>query len=120
MKRLFRCGVFETNSSAVHSLVVLSNDEYEEWKKNELYVRSGYSNKLYTFEEVFADVNEFGSYDDDLRLGNMDEINEALNSCGYYKYEDWFNTYDDNADYCHYTTKHGDEIVICSRYGYDG
>lgn len=122
MKRLFRCSIFETNSSAVHSMVVLSKDEYEEWKKNELYVRSGYFNELYTFDEAIAiaDVNEYGSYDDDLRLGNMDEINEVLNRHGYYKYEDWFNAYDDGADYYNYTTKHGDEIVILSRYGYDG
>lgn len=120
MKTLIRSKIFETNSSAVHSLVILSNDEYKEWKKNELYVRSGYSNRLYTFEEAFADANEYGGYDDDLRFGDMDAVNHGLNINGYYKYEDWFNAYDDGADYYHYTTKHGDEIVICSRYGYNG
>lgn len=116
MKRLFRGGIFETNSSAVHSMVVLSNDEYKEWKKNELYVRSGYFNELYTFGEaiVTADINEYGSYDD------MEAVNDSLNGEGYYKYEDWFNAYDDGADYYHYTTKHGDEIVILSRYAYNG
>ena len=52
MKILIRSKIFETNSSATHSMVILSNDEYEEWKKNELYVREGYFDKLYTYDEA--------------------------------------------------------------------
>lgn len=36
MKRQIRQGVFETNSSSEHSLAIVSNDDFERWKKGEL------------------------------------------------------------------------------------
>ena len=120
MKILIRSKIFETNSSATHSMVILSNDEYEEWKKNELYVREGYFDKLYTYDEAIEDANKYGAYDDDLRLGDVEAINNGLNSDGYFKHDDWFNDEFLEADSCGYRTEHGDEIVICYRYGYDG
>lgn len=40
MKRQIRQGVFETNSSSEHSLAIVSNNDYERWKKGELVARS--------------------------------------------------------------------------------
>ena len=33
MKIQIRTGLFETNSSSVHSLVMVSGNDYEKWKK---------------------------------------------------------------------------------------
>ena len=36
MKIQIRTGLFETNSSSVHSLVMVSGNDYEKWKNGEL------------------------------------------------------------------------------------
>lgn len=36
MKIKIRRGVFETNSSSVHSLVMCTDDDYYKWKKGEI------------------------------------------------------------------------------------
>lgn len=36
MKIQIRTGLFETNSSSVHSLVMVSENDYEKWKNGEL------------------------------------------------------------------------------------
>ena len=44
MKRQIRFGVFETNSSSVHSLTIVSKEEYEKFKNDEL--RMSWKSKL--------------------------------------------------------------------------
>ena len=36
MKRQIRRGVFETNSSSVHSLTMCSGEEYKKWENGEI------------------------------------------------------------------------------------
>lgn len=36
MKRQIRRGVFETNSSSVHSLTMCTSSDYDKWKNGEL------------------------------------------------------------------------------------
>lgn len=45
MKRQIRKGVFETNSSSVHSLCLCTNDEYDKWMAGE-YVYNHYNEEL--------------------------------------------------------------------------
>lgn len=116
MKRLFRGMIFETNSSAVHSIVILPRDVFDKWKKNELYVHKDNGEELYTFDEAFLKVNDKHYYDD----YDTEEIHDILNDYGYYRYTDWFQWGEIESEYNGYKTKHGDEIVVCCRYGYDG
>ena len=39
MKYAIRAKMFETNSSSVHAIVVLSEDQYNTWKQNQLYLK---------------------------------------------------------------------------------
>ena len=53
MQIQIRKGVFETNSSSTHTLVIASNEEYEKWQKGELYFDA--------FNEKFFDteINDY-------------------------------------------------------------
>lgn len=37
MKQTIRFNTFETNSSSTHSMVVIPDEYYEDWNKNELF-----------------------------------------------------------------------------------
>lgn len=73
MKKVVRFGVFETNSSATNSLIILSEADHERWMNEDLYAVEyvcGYSwknavkkpekCKLYTKEEVLKMLAENG------------------------------------------------------------
>ena len=57
MKRQIRRGVFETNSSSVHSLTMCSGDEYDKWAKGE-FVYDTYEEKLIPVEGKDPDYEE--------------------------------------------------------------
>lgn len=97
--RQVRYGVFETNSSSTHSIVICTQKEYELFTKNELMYDS-YNKKLVPYtslllkteEDRYQDYDSFGS-------------------------SDWGSI----KSYCHYfTTPSGDEMVAFGEYGYDG
>lgn len=37
MKETIRRGLFETNSSSVHSIVMCNSDEYNKWRNGDVY-----------------------------------------------------------------------------------
>ena len=119
MKTLYRGSIFETNSSATHSMVIMSQSDYEKWEKNGLYVREGYFDELYTYDEAIEKVNDNHYLDKYIEIGDTNKIKRALNNNGYFTCDDWFNDDFLEADSCDYKTKSGDEIVIAYRYGYD-
>lgn len=119
MKTLFRGSIFETNSSATHSMIILSEDDYKKWEENELYAGEG-DYKLYTFEEAFAEINKEHFYDKYDKVEDRWYIDKALASYGFYKCDDWFNDEYLEAESSDYTTENGDKIVVCCRYGWDG
>ena len=58
MKRQIRRGVFETNSSSTHSIVICSEEEYKKWVKGELMFDS--------WEECFVGKKELSDEDKEL------------------------------------------------------
>lgn len=96
MKRQIRRGVFETNSSSTHSLTIVSQEEYDKWKKGEMLIHAW-----------------------DEELISKDDIPE--DKLSYYK---TYNEYWDNCDLetfeQTYTTKGGEKIVAFGEFGYDG
>lgn len=90
MKRQIRFGVFETNSSSVHSLTIVSKEEFEKFKNDELRM-SWRRNLIPSTDEEFDEADTFDSYGED--------------------YE-WFES--------NYTTKSGDEVVAFGYSGYNG
>ena len=95
MKKTIRFGVWETNSSSVHSFCICTEDEYEKWEKGELFYDA--------LDEEFTDKE----------LNRWDEDN--------YKYDQWF---DDKGEWFdvydhHFITPSGDQMVIFGYYGHD-
>ena len=73
MKRQIRRGVFETNSSSVHSLTMCTSFDYDKWKNGEL-VWSRWDDELIPItdeikrsmdndEREFLTYEQFGDYD---------------------------------------------------------
>lgn len=65
MKIKVRRGVFETNSSSVHSLAMCTDDDYYKWKRGEI-LYDKWESKLVTLEEAkkeedYEDEEEFNS-----------------------------------------------------------
>lgn len=115
MKIAIRRGVFETNSSSTHSLVMCSENEFDQWKEGKLLYDS-YNEELISKEEVF-DI-----YREDVQYNNKtdDEIKDII-----YK-EREFLTFDQFASdeflesyWGTYTTKSGEKVVAFGQFGYD-
>ena len=102
MKRQIRSGVFETNSSTVNTLTIMSLDEYKDYMS-----KWHDSNWVWdTFAEQWVNVNEIpDKYHDKYRYYE----NPCEREFTYFEKET-----------TEYTTEHGDKVVAVSIYGYDG
>ena len=134
MKSIWRFNVFETNSSAVHSMVILPENEFKRWEEENLFVNyydPPSRQRLFTLEEAKREAKYEEPNEDDEEIdeelaeavaeSKEQEMIETLRECGFATYESW-NADDgwDGAyeeDVNHYTTKHGDRIVIRCKYG---
>lgn len=99
MKRQIRRGVFETNSSSVHSLTMCSGDEYDKWAKGE-FVYDTYEEKLIPVEGKDPD------YEENERYLSFDQ------------YEEYYGNHEIFED-C-YKLPDGQKVVTFGHYGYDG
>ena len=97
MKKQIRYNTFETNSSNVNTLTIMTKDEYEDymekWKSEERMWDSWHDAWVFALARDFKCENRY--YDNP--------------TC------DW--GYDVETE--NYKTKHGDEIVAVSIYGHD-
>ena len=93
MKKNTRFNVFETNSSSVHSLCICTEEEFDAWKKSEIYY--DYWNDKFTKNSV----------------NKWNEDNQTYE--GFFE-ESWLETYEE-----HFTTPSGDKMVAFGRYGRD-
>ena len=133
MKISVRYRVFETNSSSIHSCVILSENDYKRWKDENLYVQELNDNGhvkfiLVTPEEIDRDyLDEYLEATKDSTRDNYD----------HYDFEDWlqwdknltrhsefgYDTYGSNyydSDIVTFVTPSGDVMVAANYYGYDG
>lgn len=117
MKRQIRRGVFETNSSSVHSLTMCSNEEYDKWKKGEVLFLEE-DEKFATREEIVEELKKSPWYSD-VNWDDEDRVDNILSDLDVKTYEQffedkWFETFER-----HYTTPGGDKVVAFGCYGYD-
>lgn len=107
--RQIRYGAFETNSSSTHTLVIMTKEQYEKFKKEELFL---YNDGVATKEEIAEKEKEsIQRYND----GDVDEYieDERLS------YDAFVDT--ENEDfYQEYTTPSGEKIVAFGYFGYNG
>lgn len=107
-----RLGVFETNSSSTHSLVVCTKEEYEKWKSGELYYLQDVWGLPDTLREEYKTRDFITENEKELLEENGLDESEVLS------FKDW--GYDYETETNNYTTKDGEELVIRSYFGYDG
>lgn len=102
MKRQVRRGVFETNSSSVHSITMCTKSDYDKWKNGELV---------------------FNKWGEEL-VPITDEIKKSMDAddkiyLTYDQFDDW--EYLDYETFCDsMTTPGGEEIIVFGYHGYDG
>lgn len=112
-----RPGVFETNSSSTHSLVMCTGEEYDLLTKGELLIPS-YGSKVFTLEQVRDDLRKWNP-DTDLDALSTEELIELSDgefcTLEQYFYDSYLETFKEE-----YITPSGERVVAFGRYGYDG
>lgn len=104
MKRSIRYGVFETNSSSVHSLTIVSKEEFEKFKRGELiFDKEMDALVVPKVKEEKNPPEEDDDYDED-----YDYRYETYDNFGGDEYETFERRH---------KTKSGDEIVAFGYYG---
>lgn len=120
MKETIRRGLFETNSSSTHSIVMCSSDEYNKWRNEDVYY-DRWNEKFVEENDSILKARECESYDQAYGLYISDKDNEFYSDC-YHRFLTWnefFNDYDLETFEDEYTTKSGETIVAFGYYGYN-
>ena len=103
MKEVTRRGMFETNSSSVHSITMCSDDEYTKWKNGEAYFDRYTKQIVESTEEIEKERENDGRYSEYLT---------------YDEFHDWdYIEYETFSDI--YTTPNGETVVAFGYYGHD-
>ena len=124
MKKQIRRGVFETNSSSVHSLTMCSIEEYKKWESGKV-LYWGDRDKFCAKEDIIEELkNAKYSWDNKLCYPdvNWDDANdvkdvfssERIQTCEEFFDDDWYETFEQR-----YTTPNGDKVVAFGYYGHD-
>ena len=124
MRRQIRRGVFETNSSSVHSITMCSDDEYKSWENGESYI-ARYDGGIFTREEIIQELKEKKqwrtnelcypnvNWEDENEVDILIEVNNYMTYDKYWDDID-FETFDDS-----YTTPNGEIVHAFGYYGHD-
>lgn len=123
MKRQIRRGVFETNSSSVHSITMCSDSEFDRWENGELLFQQN-QDKFATRNEIIEEMKTEKRYDGSMRYADTDwdndeEVDEIFSDERVKTYEkffdgNWYETYCEE-----YQTKGGEKIIVFGYYGHD-
>lgn len=122
MKQIRR-GVFETNSSSVHSITMCTKSDFDAWRNGELYKNDGWWGRstsplkdktFLTKDEALTLIKEYAGYD--VTTDEFVDIDMYLMEHEIYDYESWSSDYE--TDVNHYTTPNGEEIVAVCYYGH--
>lgn len=134
MKRQIRLGVFETNSSSVHSLIMCDKDTYERWKNGELLL-AVWDGEFCGVDDFKMDASckEFRWFVEDMIEKNKYEFFKTLPEDVKKKmFVEWltydgdlqtYEQYDEMGYYEQfeqtYKTKSGEEVIGFGFYGHD-
>jgi len=111
MKRQIRFGVFETNSSSMHSLTIVSEEEFERFKKGEMLLT--WRDELITKDEALSKIKKDG---ENVKGLDDDEIEELLRDNEFSTYNNFGGDYEEFEQ--RHTTKNGDKVVAFGYYGF--
>ena len=133
MKRQIRRGVFETNSSSVHSLTMCMESDYNKWINGEvlLFTGSGWcypednrpkSDSFYTKEEAIA-FEKSSKYapSDDFDWNNEDDVMDLLHENEWYDSDFWIDYHEEEFETFKesMTTPDGSKVIAFGYYGHD-
>lgn len=122
MKRQIRRGVFETNSSSVHSLTMCSEEDYKKWEDGEVLFWQ-YKKEFGTREEFIKKMKTMTWYDGSPRFDvdweDEDSVNEIFSDEGIKTCEEYFENGDFETYEETYTTPKGERVVAFGYYGHD-
>ena len=124
--KTIRANTFETNSSSTHSMIILTEEEYDKLESGELYLDDG---EVITKEEAknifLKHMNEDKyMYDNDLSF--EENIKNYLDEFEYYpseypqSLETWKEGDELESDTNIYISPSGDKLKIICKYGYIG
>lgn len=137
MKRVIRRSVFDTNSSTMHTCVIMTRDQYDAWEEGHLYYcdyigwlfgefpddKRPEVGHLYTQDEVLAfyEQTEFPYLEKPEEDDEYDDPKDQyIREMGdFIKYDSFFDTEYLETDTKEYTTPGGEHIVVCCKYGTD-
>lgn len=118
MKKQIRYGVFETNSSSIHSLTMCMEEQYNEWRGGKVLFHN-YHDDFKTKEEAIEELKEqTWLY---LNFEDKDAIDEVLFDNEYFSYEefwDYANGYEETFEES-FTTPKGDTVIVFGYSGYE-
>ena len=136
MKQLVRSHTFETNSSSTHSLTIMTEDQFDQFRDGNLFY-DDWKEKFYTYEELKERMletttleevkNDYIDYygEEESDFNSPEEFEKHV--VAYWAKENDIRDYDhmlgdQQEDYetfeQHYTSPSGDKIVVCGYYGY--
>ena len=121
---IIRLGVFETNSSSTHTMVIMSEEEYDKWRKGEL-LKYRWEDKFITKEEndeiIKRLVEDYAKeYNIPVEDVDIDDLKYEYDDDIAYTFEEYDDRMDLESDIEEYTTKSGEKLIIKCWYGYDG
>jgi hypothetical protein len=122
MKKQIRRGVFETNSSSVHSITMCTDKEYTDWCSGAMLIQD---ERFITKEDAIKELqtetlyksNELMYADTDWK--NEKEVDKLLKSCAYYTTEQYWGSIDFETFRDSYKTPSGEVIHAFGYYGID-
>lgn len=120
MKIAYRLGMFESNSSSTHSMIIGMEDEFKKWENGELLYDRHNTRSFCTKEEAINILKE-ESWHKDVDFNNIDPdeletyfVDEGFISC------DWIDDDELDHDYNEFVTPKGEKICMLCSYGWDG
>lgn len=120
-----RQNVYETNSSSTHSISICTSDEFEKFKKGEVYFNNYWcssdkpiKDKLFvTLDEILASVDEYEVKEIKEAMENEDDLDYVLFNTGFQSYNNFGGDHEVYEE--DYTTPGGEHIVAFGYYGQD-
>ena len=106
MKNKIRKGIFETNSSSTHTLVICTQEEYDAWERGEMLIDcwKDYEYDFHRKDPFFVPNTEEYRNDEDKQYVTYEK----------YWDEEYLECFD-----VEYTTPSGDVVKVFGKYGYD-
>lgn len=124
--KTIRANTFETNSSSTHSMIILTEEEYDKLESGELYLNDDEIITKEEAEKIFLKSMNEDKYEYDDNLSFEENIKNYLDEFEYYSseypqsLENWKEEDELESDTNIYISPSGDKLKIICKYGYNG